>query len=312
MDMVLIARRHVNFLLKVLGIFSSCYGFSTALIAGPISENSFVEPQWNQWDSLFIIAATGEPRWQAQRDSCEQILLNHSDSTIPFLLTRRLSQQTPRQRHYVERLFGLMSDSGRQGSPGIAIRNALDTVNDSLKPQLLYIASTMGDAQLVDLGERFILSGKTDIRRMAARVLGMYPRPASIPFLTAELSKWDEAERHQRVWALALLAPYPGCENIKSWASDSSLAVRQMVSHALSRCAEGNFSKLNLTIPRLSSERFLPVTPWLTYIEAAIEISTTESLQFAHEILKQLPGDIRQFYSLEPTKVYNEGRTQKP
>jgi HEAT repeat protein len=258
--------------------------------------------KWDRWDSLFIIAATGEPRWQALRDSCEKELLSRSDATVEMLLARRLVDQTPRQRRYVERLFGLMSDSGRNKTPGIALRSALNRVDDSIKAQLLYVASTMADSNLLDLGHRFIQHEKPEIRRMAARVLGMLRHASSPEKLLPGINLLDEKERHQRAWALAELAPFPGCETLKELAGDPSLAVRQMISHALSRCAQGKMSKLNLSIPRLGPGDRLPVTPWLTYLDAAKEIGTPESLAFAEAILAKLPEETRRFYRLDSPK----------
>ena len=53
-------------------------------------------PALSGYDSLFIIASTGEPRFKAPRDSCEKLLTAGGAATAEYLLAHRLDHQTPR------------------------------------------------------------------------------------------------------------------------------------------------------------------------------------------------------------------------
>lgn len=299
-------------LLFCWGVLTACASLTPSSLSQPASASTTPEKVlvFSTFDSLFLTAAAGEPRLKTARDSCEKILVARGRETAAYLLAERLTNQTPRQRHYVEKLFGLLSDSGRRVEPGAALRAALldvPQVPDSVKPQLLYVASTMADSSLADLGLLFITHTSSefssDIRRMAARVLGAYPRSAHVEPLLNGLSHAPESERHQRLWALAALAPYPGCDGLKMHLGDSSLAVRQMAVQALHRCADGNFTKLNLTLPEPRANPILPTRPYLAWLELAQAFESPEAKIYAQRLLERLPPATRLYYPAAKPEV---------
>src|SRR4051812_41813928 len=85
-------------------------GIAAVTLAKASDPPAFVwhAPALSRMDTVFIIAATGEPRFKARRDSCEKLLLAGDSLTLDYLIARRLIGQTPRQRHYVEHLFVAM------------------------------------------------------------------------------------------------------------------------------------------------------------------------------------------------------------
>jgi hypothetical protein len=278
----------------------------------PLGAFSTDSLKFSAFDSLFITAATGEPRLKPMRDSCENLLLKRDSATVAYLLAERLTDQTPRQRHYVEKLFGLLSDSGRKAYVGLALRLAVEPAADSVKPQLLYVASTMGDASLGVLGLTYISHAHTEVRRMAARLLGAYPRREYAVALLQGLDGSPEAEKHQRLWALAAVAPYPQCDRLGSYLYDSSLAVRQMAVQALKRCADGKFSSLHLTLPKLAPGDTLPLRPYLAWLELALAFQTPEASAFAQALLAGLPQGTRQYYKSSDTERHPTGMYNKP
>ncbi len=254
-------------------------------------------PSFTPLDSLFLTAATGEPRLQVARDSCEKKLIRLDTVTVNYLLTHRLFDQTPRQRRYVERLFGLLADSGRHAQPALALTRALDGVSDSAKAQLLYVASTMADSSLQPLGLRYISHEKPEIRRMAARVLGMVPRAgASLP-LWQGLADAPETERHQRLWALAAIAPYPGCDSLRAFLGDSSLAVRQMAIHALGRCAAGDIAKLRLPDPETIRDENPEGKSWSIWLALAAQMKNAQGKNYAEKACRRLPEAAKLFHA---------------
>ena len=120
---------------KILFLLFPCFVF-----ANP--DSAFWKPPvFSRLDSLFIVAATGEPKWQGQRDSSQKALLAMDTVALKYMLDHRLKGQTPRQRHYVETFFMLASDSGRNSSPRRLLSQALTAGPDSLRAQLLYNGS---------------------------------------------------------------------------------------------------------------------------------------------------------------------------
>lgn len=278
-----------------LGLLS--FGAVTVAANAPSELETDTLPAFTALDTLFLTAATGEPRLQAMRDSCERKLLALDAVTVSYLLARRLSDQTPRQRRYVERLFGLLADSGRHAGPGRALGLAVETANDSVKAQLLYVASTMADSSLQPLGLRYIGHAKPEIRRMAARVLGMVPRAeASLP-LWQGLAGASETERHQRLWALAAIAPYPGCDSLRAFLGDSSLAVRQMAIHALGRCAAGDIAKLRLPDPQTIRDENPEGKSWSIWLALALQLKNAQGKSYAEKACRRLTAPAQLFHA---------------
>jgi hypothetical protein len=78
-----------------------------------------------------------------------------------------------------------------------------------------------------------------------------------------------------------------------------------MAAQALKRCADGQFAKLNLTLPRLNSGDTLPTRPYLAWLDLALAIQTPEASAFAQSLLARLPQATRQYYK----SSYSEGRS---
>lgn len=257
-------------------------------------------------DTLFLTAATGEPRFQAQRDSCEKALLGRGAATVEYLLAERLSDQTPRQRRYVETLFGLLSDSGRVRFPGEAIAGAMAAVPDQVRPQLLYIASTMGDTSLGKLGLEWLTHDSLAVRCMAARLLGAYPKPAYAELLLRGLGSAPEVERHQRLWSLSAVygskdgaAPTEGgksCGRLQPYLVDSSLAVRHMAIRALANCAGGDFERIGFPDPEKEKGNSPRGISWLTWMELARVIAKPEALAWSQKAASRLAPESRSFF----------------
>jgi hypothetical protein len=193
-------------------------------------------PILTRQDSLFLIAATGEPRFQPIRDSAEKLLVAEDTATLDYLLSRRLTGQTPRQRHYVETLFKAISDSGRHPRAAAKLDGALETAPDSLKTQLLYIGSELGDSAFLGTARRYLAHDSEDVRRNAARSLGSYPSPANASWLIAGLDKTRDLERAQRLWALGKQKDFKDWPKLLPVLRDSNLYNREMarriVAHA--------------------------------------------------------------------------------
>jgi hypothetical protein len=173
----------------------------------PHSSFGWTPPAFTRLDSLFVTAATGEPRFQAARAAAEKALLADS-ATLPYLLKNRLRGQTPRQQHYVERLFTVSSDSGRNPRPRLLLAAALAAASsDTLRVQLLSIGSWLGDSSFRAAALPWLKSSSEPVRRMAVRNLGIYPRPANGPLLWDGLFSLHGLELQQRLWALERHGP---------------------------------------------------------------------------------------------------------
>jgi hypothetical protein len=173
-------------------------------------------PDFTRLDSLFLAAATGEPRLQALRDSSARTLVALGDTTLEYLARARLTGQTPRQQHYVERLFTVISDSGRNAGPRRVLEKTLRVSSDTVRAQLLYIGSAIGDTAFLPVALSWLHSESPLVRRNALRSLGHYARAGNRALLEAALPGSQGLERQQVLWALekqpgrtspALLAP---------------------------------------------------------------------------------------------------------
>lgn len=191
-----------------------------AVVASPAMTSAFTRT-----DSLFIIAATGEPRFQAARDSAESLLRAEGAKTLNWLVDTATMRPhhplTPRQSHYVERLFTVIADSGRDSTARLVVARAIATAHtDTIRARWLYIGSRIGDTAVRSVARPWLADSSEAVRRMAARVLGAYPHASDIPRLWAQLEGGGGAkvktgkavkkgtalsgfERHMVLWALA-------------------------------------------------------------------------------------------------------------
>ena len=180
----------------------------TSSLANPPPSYSF-----SRLDTLFLTAATGEPRFQAARDSSEGLLRAGSAATLDWLvdtLTARPDRPlTPRQRHYVERLFTVIGGSGREpAARGVLARAVREARDDTARAQWLYIGSRIGDTAFRAAALPWTTAGSEAVRRMAFRSLGAYPHPDNAAVLwTALGGAASGLERHMVLWALAQQAP---------------------------------------------------------------------------------------------------------
>src|SRR5690606_32511262 len=109
-------------------------------------------------------ASTGEPRFAAARDSCEKILVADDAETLEYLVATANEvpprDRTPRQRHYIERLFTLVADSGRNPVARETLARAIAAApNDTLRARWLYIGSRLGDTAFASAARLWLDSG---------------------------------------------------------------------------------------------------------------------------------------------------------
>ncbi len=196
-------------------------------------------PAFTRFDSLFIVAATGEPRFSILRDSCRHALIESDTSTLAYLLNYRLVNQTARQSHYVRELFAAISDSGKNVAPREFLRKGLPEVPDSVKSQLLYIGSRLGDTAFASVAREYLDSNNEEVRRNAVRSLGAYPNQSHIPLLLKGIEKTSGPELHQRLWALGEQDRVSDWRRLFFALSDASLANRQAARRIIARSAPG-------------------------------------------------------------------------
>ncbi|HLP42468.1 MAG TPA: HEAT repeat domain-containing protein, partial [Fibrobacteria bacterium] len=160
-----------------------------------------------------------------------------------YLLARRLTGQTPRQRHYVERLFVLVSDSGRNRVAAGRLDSALRTAPDSLKVQLLRIGSALGDSAFLPAARRYLRADSAEVRRMALRGLGAYPARADLPFLLEHAVATSGPERQMTLWALAQHPPLREWKTVLPLLRDPRQYNRQLARRILAKAWGGDFAK---------------------------------------------------------------------
>lgn len=188
----------------------------------------FVPPVLTRMDSLFLTAATGEPRFRPIRESAEKTLVAGDTATLDYLLAQRLAGQTPRQRHYVETLFKAISDSGRHPRAAARLGASLATAPDSLKPQLLHIGSELGDSSFLEYARRYLAHDSEEVRRNAVRSLGSYPSPANAAWLITGLDKTRDLERAERLWALGKHKDFKDWPRVLPYLKDPNLYNREL------------------------------------------------------------------------------------
>ena len=200
----------------------------SAARAVPATAFRFVPPALSRQDSLFLAAATGEPRFEIIRDSAQRILVAEEAATLDYLIARRLTGQTPRQRHYVETLFKLVSDSGRHPAPEARLGAALPVAPDSVKAQLLHIGSELGDSAFLKIARIYLESDSEEVRKNAVRSLGSYPSAANAAALLAGLEKTQDLELAERLWALGKQAGFKEWPKILPYLKDANLYNREL------------------------------------------------------------------------------------
>lgn len=247
---------------------------------------AFSPPDWNALDTLFIVAATGEPRFQALRDSAERKLKDAGAATLDFLIARRLTGQTPRQRHYVERLFTLVSDSGRRKEAVERLESALARVPDSVKPQLLRIGSVLGDTAFLPVARKYLHADSAEVRKPALRSLGAYPKAADRALLLRDLEKTSGLERQMRLWALAQHASIPEWKSVLPVLKDGMQYNRQWARRIVARGA-GDWSKVAEHAPKR------PDPEWLLLAQ---EMPGAASAAWTDRMLPSLDPAQRRFF----------------
>lgn len=250
----------------------------------------FVAPAFTRQDSLFIVAATGEPRFKGQRDSAERELISGDTATLDYLLRSRLDGQTPRQRHYVESLFKAISDSGRNRAPVERIAAALPAAPDSVKAQLLHIGSELGDSAFLAVARRFLGADSVEVRKQAVRSLGSYPSPANVLLLLEGLDKTRDLELQQRLWALSKQAEMKDWPRLLPLLRDSNLYNRQLARQIVGKACSGNWLLLERHIPQPLDQASL-----LEWIQLALETPGIDAKAFVRKNASRLDGYERRF-----------------
>jgi len=214
--------------------------------AGPTGSPS--APALTRQDSLFIAAATGEPRFQSIRDSSEKLLVAGDTATLGYLIAHRLMGQTPRQRHYVETLFKAISDSGRHPAAAARLAAALPAAPDSVKTQLLHIGSELGDSSFLKTARLYLNHDSLEVRKNAVRSLGSYPSPDNAAWLIAGLDKTRDLERAERLWALGRQKGFQDWPKVLPILRDSNLYNREL-SRRIVAASCGDWSNVEKLAP---------------------------------------------------------------
>jgi len=205
---------------------------------------AFAPPAFTGRDSLFIAAATGEPRFQALRDTAEKRLVAGGGATLDYLLAARLVGQTPRQRHYVERLFTLVSDSGKRPEAAARLDRALPAAPDSVKAQLLRIGSALGDPAFLPVARKYLRADSVEVRKMAIRSLGSYPDRSDLPLLLEAAARTKGLERQMLLWALSKHPPLADWPRLLPVLKDEQFYNRQWARRLLAKAAKGDWKTL--------------------------------------------------------------------
>ena len=221
-----------------------------AIVSAFVPVAAWTPPAFSRLDSLFVTAATGEPKFQVARAAAESALLADT-ATLPYLLAKRLRGQTPRQQHYVERLFTVSSDSGRDPRPRALLAPALAApqTSDTIRVQLLYIGSQLGDSSFRSAALLWLKSPYEPVRRMATRNLGVYPHPHNLPLLWKGLSTMHGLELQQRLWSLEAQGP------VKDWRiipllNDPYFFNRRKVRDMLLKAADSSWAELQVVLKK--------------------------------------------------------------
>lgn len=270
--------------------------------SGPVASGpvfTYAPPALSGTDTLFIVAATGEPRFKGVRDSSENLLRLGGGATLDYLVANRLTGQTPRQRHYVERLFTVISDSGRRREPVERLQAALGNAPDSVKVQLLRIGSALEDTAFLPVARAWLKADNADVRKMAVRSLGVHPDAADRPFLMEGLDKLDAPERQMRLWALAQHPPLKDWRRLLPFLKDEKQYNRQLVRQIVVKASGSIPGKPD------AEER-------LEWALLALEMPGPASKAYLTRMLPQLDANQRRFFqSTRPTAAKPDGTRPK-
>lgn len=249
----------------------------------------FVPPVPGRRDSLFIAAATGEPRFQPLRDSAAKVLIAEDTATLEYLLAERLRNQTPRQRHYVEYLFQAVSDSGRNHAPVTLLAEALSGAPDSIQVQLLHIGSELDDSSFLPVAKRYLEADSVEVRKTAMRSLGTYPDPGNVPLILKGMDKTRDLERQVRLWALDKQDSVGAWPKLIPLLEDGKLYNRQLARRIIARSA-GDWAPL---------DRYVPADPepedLLEWVLLALETPGQAAKAFVRKSLPDLDPETREF-----------------
>lgn len=209
---------------------------------------------FTRMDTLFLTAATGEPRFAADRARAESALVALDTVALRWLVRTAGRERTPRQRHYADRLFRLVADSGRNDGArrvlGEAIASAPD---DTLRATWLHAVSRLEDPAARVLALPWLDSGASAVRRMAARTLGEYPHLDHVEPLRAGLAAAADGARHMRLWALTRQPPARDPGRIPFYAAllgDSVAVIRGLARDRMLRDADSTWARLRKHMPR--------------------------------------------------------------
>jgi hypothetical protein len=243
---------------------------------------NWTPPVLSRMDSLFIIAATGEPRFKTLRDSCEKILV--ADSGTPaYLLAHRLTGQTPRQRHYVERLFTAIADSGRRPIATQKIGLALPGVPDTIKAQLLHIGSELGDPAFLPIAKLYLNADSEQVRKSAVRSLGLYPQGQDQAYLMDRVQKTKGLERQVNLWALNRQGPIKNWSGLLPILKDEKLYNRQLARRIISESCQNDWPQIEKLMPPKIEPQ-----DRLEWILLAFEMHSPKARHFIKQELNQL------------------------
>jgi hypothetical protein len=274
----------------VVGVFSS-FIFQLSSFA---SSSAWTPPVFTRLDSLFVTAATGQPRFQAVRAAAEKALLADS-ATLPYLLRARLRGQTPRQQHYVERLFTVSSDSGRNPRPRALLAAALAAApSDTIRIQLLSIGSWLGDSSFRAAALPWLKSPSEPVRRMAVRNLGTYPAPSNVPLLLDGLYSVRGLELQQRLWSLGAQKSVPNLK-LTALLEDPYFFNRRKARDLLLKASDSSWARLD-SIRMRQTQRVSRKEWWLLAQDAR------DGRAFLEAEMGKMTGEERIYFGLEPSK----------
>ncbi len=229
------------------------FGIPVEVCAGDAASATLT---FTRMDSLFLTAATGEPRFQSARDSSEKILLASGAATLDYLVAAATRDRTPRQRQYVEHLFTVMADSGRNPLPRTVLARAVVSApNDTVRAQWLYIGSRMADTAFRAVALPWLGASSESVRRMAVRALGASPRPDNLPLLWIGLDTLQGLELHQRLWALDAHSPLRDGLRLVPLLANAQQFNRHKVREMLLRATDSNWVLLAAAMPKRLDDR---------------------------------------------------------
>jgi hypothetical protein len=257
---------------------------------------SWQPPVLTSQDSLFLVAATGEPRFKPLRDSAEKRLREAGAQTLEYLAARRLTGQTPRQRHYVERLFTVISDSGRRKEPLLQLEAALKAAPDSVRVQLLRIGSAMGDSNFLPVARTWLDADSVEVRRMAVRALGSHPRASDVRLLLDGLEKTEGLEKQMRLWALSQHRRLEEWKAVLPILKDPKQYNRQWARRIVARGAFMDWSGLEKLAPTVLPKDTTRMDERLEWALLASEMPGHRSRDYLEKAIPLLEPRQRVFY----------------